>query len=80
MLVEDASEDEELGGHLAGRQAEALALTRVLERGCVQLRRVVVASEGSDEGWEAAQLAQKTQPLERRCGSLLDRAIDAFDG
>jgi small subunit ribosomal protein S2 len=77
MRIQDAAENEELTGDLAGRKTQALALAgEVLrERG-----RIVIVSECRDERREAAELTESSETDERGRDALVERSLDALDG
>jgi hypothetical protein len=74
--VENAPEDEELGGDLSGGEPEAFALTGVIVR---ELAGILVPVEGGDERGESPELAQAPEMLERRHHAVGERLLDALD-
>jgi small subunit ribosomal protein S2 len=77
VAVEDAPEHEELGRHLAGREAEAFSLAGEVVS---ESRRVVFSSESGNERGKAAELSQAPEPLEGRRHALLEGTLHALDG
>ncbi len=76
VAVENAPEDEELGGDLRRGQAETFALTGMVVR---ELAGILVAVEGGDEGGERAELPEPTEMLERGDDAVGERLLDALD-